>query len=64
MIDKTVAETKWCPFALAQSEVKECSVTGEKHPDCLCITNNCMAYMANTQDKGWCSAGDKHMQRF
>jgi hypothetical protein len=29
MIDDSVAETKWCPFALTQSEVKECDFSGD-----------------------------------
>jgi hypothetical protein len=29
MIKNTLAETLWCPFALVQSEVKECDFSGE-----------------------------------
>lgn len=28
MIDESLAETKWCPFALVQSGVKECGFSG------------------------------------
>jgi hypothetical protein len=29
MIDESLAETKWCPFALVQSAVKECDFSGQ-----------------------------------
>jgi hypothetical protein len=84
MIDDALAATKWCPFALAQSEVKECdfsgswtdrslgsstrnyetkgkviavtvlnrTATGERHPDCLCITDKCVWWRRLGVDDG------------
>lgn len=84
MIDDAVAVTKWCPFALTQSEVKECdflgrwvdrglgstgnnyftegkiiavtvinrTVSGEKHPDCLCLTDKCVWWRKLGEDGG------------
>ncbi len=100
MIDKSVAETKWCPQALVQSEVKECAfdgewednsssylqvsslktlyktdgkviavtvinrtASGEKHADCLCITDKCQQWRRLSSNSGFCSIYGDNMNR-
>lgn len=100
MIDKSIAETRWCPQALVQSEVKECdfsgvwednsssrlqdsrlfsryttngkiiavtvinrAAAGEKHPDCLCITDKCQQWRRLSADSGFCSIYGDNMNR-
>lgn len=83
MIENSLAETKWCPFALVQSEEKLCGVSGdalggfsgnnvavtvinrtangEKHPDCLCITDRCVWWRTHNGTKGDCSKLNDNM---
>lgn len=96
MIEKSLAETKWCPFALVQSEVKECDFsgewrdtrnvgaatnyntngkmiavtvinrasTGDKHPDCLCITTACVFWRELSGTQGDCSKLNDNMNPY
>lgn len=95
MLPKSEAEARWCPFALTQSEVKECSfsgswkdyghqnkvvqeletsgkmvavtvlnrtIDGDPHPDCLCITDQCVFWRTiNSDGSGDCAKLDDNM---
>lgn len=96
MIEKSVAETKWCPFALVQSDVAERdfsgewrdrrigsattqystngkmiaitvinrTTAGEKHPDCLCITDKCVWWRQLNTTYGDCARLNDNIQSF